>query len=157
MRKGVENMTVRKYESVAARQKAYRARKQVVADARVKAGFSPFPSPAPTHSLQYRAWRTTIAAANEAIERVYEEINEWMQERSERWHESDRGYALQADYERLEEVLSQIADLDVLVSPALFRPAGSIAGDNLERDHSPAAIAEAFAPVRHPDYSEEGR
>ena len=28
--------------------------------------------------------------------------------------------------------------------------------DPLERDHSPSAIAEALAPVRHPDYSEVG-
>lgn len=130
-------MPVRKYADEAANMRAYRARKKVVKDARVAAGFSPFPSPAPTPSRQYHAWRTTIAAANAALERVYEEVNEWMQERSERWHESDRGYALQADYERLEEVLSQIADLDVLVSPALFHSAERPDADPLERDHSP--------------------
>ena len=114
----------RKYESPAAKQAAYRARKQTIAAARVAAGFSPFPSPSPTASLQYRAWRATIAQANAALERVYEEVNEWMQERSERWQESDRGFALQADYERLEAVLESLAELEALMPSSTGRGKG---------------------------------
>lgn len=100
-------------QTAAERQKAFRDRRRETNRIRAEIGFGPV-VPAPTPAFQYRAWRATIAAANAALDRVYEEVNVFMQERSERWQASDRALELQADYERLEAVLESLAELEAL-------------------------------------------
>lgn len=102
------------YEDQAARQRAWRAREKAKAAARVAAGFEAKYPPTLTPMLQYRQWRKATGEAMALLERVYEELEAFMQERSERWHESDRGGELEAEKDELYGVLDTLAGLEVL-------------------------------------------
>lgn len=91
----------RKYTDVAERQRAYRARKKTVAAA---------PS---TGTPGYSKWRKELREASDTINRVYEEMHYWIQERSERWQESDRGASMEADRDELWEISDKLNDLGI--------------------------------------------
>jgi len=90
----------RKYATVAERQQAYRRRKQETAESS-------------TGTPGYAKWRRELREASDTINRVYEEIHYWMQDRSERWQESDRGAAMEADRDELWEISDKLSDLGI--------------------------------------------
>ena len=90
----------RKYATVAERQQAYRRRKQETA--------------APVNRTPgYAAWRRDLKQASDIVNRVYEEMHYWIQERSERWQESDRGASMEADRDELWEISDKLNDLGI--------------------------------------------
>jgi len=93
----------RKYESQAAKQRAYRARLASQNRPTAKPGAPGYPR-----------WRKAIAEATALLDSVYEELNEWMQERSEKWQESDRAGELEADKDMLYEATELLANLAIL-------------------------------------------
>ena len=89
---------------------------------RARAGFeAKFPRDL-TPTLQYRAWRTQLGEAAAILERVYEELDDWMQDRSERWHESDRAGELEAEKDELEVICDTLSGLNVLKLNRCHRP-----------------------------------
>lgn len=97
-------MRARVYNSSTERQRAYRARKRA---ARAMQPVAPTPKPG------YYYWRKDLQAAQDTIARISEEIGDWMQDRSERWQESDRGAAMEADHASLEEISNALDDLGI--------------------------------------------
>ncbi len=93
----------RKYANDAERVRAFRARKALAVA-----------STPNHHTPGYQHWRKELARASEIVNAVYEEVNDWMQERSERWQESDRADEVRADYGRLEEALEAFGALEAL-------------------------------------------
>lgn len=92
----------RRYDDAAARQRAYRAR--------LKA------QPAAARNAKapgYAKWRKAIQDAYDLLEGTYEEIHYWMQERSERWQESDRAGDMESDRDSLYEIMEAIDNLAI--------------------------------------------
>jgi hypothetical protein len=92
----------RKYESQAEKQKAYRAR---------RANQEPAARAAVTPG--YAKWRKTIREAFALLTTTYDELDAWMKERSERWQESDRAADLEADRDKLWEILDGLEELSI--------------------------------------------
>lgn len=100
--------TPRKHETPAARQAAYRARQ---AEARRQAAAAKPPRPMPTVPGPAR-WRRLIAGAVETLETARDEMQAYYDERSEAWQEGERGEAMQARIDALEEALSALAEVE---------------------------------------------
>ena len=90
------------YATPAERTAAYRARR-AAQDAPGARSASP----------GYTKWRKAIQEARALLSATYEELGDWMTERSERWHESDRGGDLEADKDRLYEILDGLDELSI--------------------------------------------
>lgn len=95
----------RKYESPAARQAAYRARHAAHNGPVARPGVP-----------GYSKWRKQIKEACALLDEVYEEVSDWMQERSERWQDSYRAGDLAADKDELWTVIDTLGGLSVLAS-----------------------------------------
>lgn len=107
-------MPVRLHEDQAAKQRAYRQRQKALAQLRTAAGITAKVAPTPTPSLKYKQWRKAIGEAYAILEATYEDVDGWMQERSERWHEGDTAGELEADRDQLYAVLDELAGLSRL-------------------------------------------
>ncbi len=92
----------RMYESRAAKQRAYRARRAAETGQKTRPG-----------APGYAKWRKAIQEAYTLLESTYEELHAWMAERSDRWHESDRAGELDADRDRLYEILEGLDELSI--------------------------------------------
>ena len=92
----------RKHEDAAARQRAYRARR--------KAQDAP---PAPPGAPGYAKWRKSVQQAHALLSAAYDEIGDWMRERSERWQEGERAGELEADRDKLYEILDALDELSI--------------------------------------------
>jgi hypothetical protein len=92
----------RKYESQAARQKAYHDR--------IRAGMQPKP---PAGAPGYPKWRKTLSEAYTLLQATYDELGEYMEQRSDRWRESERGELLDADRDTLYTILDQLDELSI--------------------------------------------
>lgn len=91
----------RKYEDAAAKQRAYRARRQ--------AEQLQQPATAPT----YQKWRKALLQASSILQATQQDIDEWMQQRSDRWQDSERGAEMQEDCDELAGMVETIATLHI--------------------------------------------
>lgn len=92
----------RKYANAAERTRAYRER-LAATPLQERAAKKP----------TYPKWRKTLRDAHAILEATYEEIHYWMQERSERWQESDRAGEMEADRDSLQDILASIESLNL--------------------------------------------
>lgn len=92
----------RKYASAAERTRAYRERLAA-------APLAERAAKAPT----YAKWRKNLRDAYAILSATQEEIHFWMQDRSERWQESDRAGELEADRDALQEIVESIESLSL--------------------------------------------
>ena len=92
----------RKYATAAERTRAYRERLAA-------APLAERAAKAPT----YAKWRKSLRDAHALLNATYEEIHYWMQERSERWQESDRAGEMEADRDQLQEIVESIENLNL--------------------------------------------
>jgi hypothetical protein len=102
--------TPRRYPDAAARQAAYRARQ---AEARrqeqVAKGMPALPVVAtrPGHAR----WRALLRQAHLLLEMVQEEMQEYHDQRSERWQEAERGESFRDRLEALQAAQEAVAEL----------------------------------------------
>jgi hypothetical protein len=61
----------------------------------------------------YAKWRKAIQEAHTLLSATYDELDAWMKDRSERWQEGDRAGDLDADRDRLWEILDGLDDLSI--------------------------------------------
>ena len=94
--------TPRIYENQAARQKAYRARRAAKESPDMLDGIP-----------GYAKWRKVTHEARVLLSATYDELDEWMKDRSERWQESDRAGELAADRDKLWEIIDSLEDLSI--------------------------------------------
>lgn len=93
----------RVYATPAARTAAYRARR------------SAQNTPAePKSAPGYTKWRRQVREARALLDDVYEELSAWMQDRSERWQESDRAGDLEAEKDELWTIIDTLEGMSVL-------------------------------------------
>ena len=92
----------RVYDTPAARMVAYRAR-----HAAQNAPAGPVGAPG------YVKWRKAVREARALLSVTHDELEAWMQERSERWQESDRRGDLEADLDELYGVLDTLDELSI--------------------------------------------
>ena len=112
--------TPRKYSSNAARQAAYRARytlrRQGETALAVPSAMTTAvqnqqqlpPIPASTGSTR---WNATLKVAHSLLERIGYEMETYYEERSEKWHESERGENFTERMGAVEEIVGLLEDL----------------------------------------------
>ena len=61
----------------------------------------------------YAKWRNVIQEAYALLSATYDELDAWMKERSERWQESDRAGDLDADRDKLWEIIDGLEALSI--------------------------------------------
>ena len=100
----------RKYESAAARQAAYRARREEAQLAQLQERGLP-PLPALPTMPGYPRWNAALQQARQALTLVSEEMTCYFEARSEVWQESDRGAEHLERISAVEEVLGLLEEL----------------------------------------------
>lgn len=103
--------TPRKHPTGAARQAAYRARQAAARDRERTAKGLPAAPPIPTMPSEAR-WRALIEQARTALETARNEMEGYVDERSEAWQEGERGEAMRERIDALDSVLSDIEELE---------------------------------------------
>jgi hypothetical protein len=93
--------TQRKYESAAARQAAYRARRKTRGDSVTTAVVA---------GLVYRRWEAMRRQAASILEEVSAEMELYSDQRSEAWHDSDRGEAFAEMMESVAEIVETLKE-----------------------------------------------
>ncbi len=99
-----------KYPNQAARQAAYRARRQqAVLDQAQERGLPPLPNlPAMPGT---RRWQAALTLAHRLVEEVCEQMQDYSDQRSEAWQESDRAQEFAARLEAIQQLREQIDPL----------------------------------------------
>jgi len=102
--------TPRKHKDPAARQAAWRARQaEARARERLEKGLPPAP-PIPTMPGEAR-WRALLELAVNALQTAHDEMEEYAEDRTEAWQESERGEALRERIEALEGVIADAEEI----------------------------------------------
>jgi hypothetical protein len=91
--------TPRKYDNQAQRQAAYRARRAVASK-----GLPAIPG--------YRRWQAMIHTALAMLANIHREMDDYHQERSEPWRDSDQGEAFLERMDALEEIIDSLEAQD---------------------------------------------
>ena len=101
----------RKYETRAQQQAAYRKRR-AVSDRELLArkGLPPLPA-IPTMPGNAR-WRAMIEQAHMLLSEAIDEMQNYHDDRSEQWQDSDKAEDLLAKVEQLQETMSQLQGID---------------------------------------------
>lgn len=103
--------TPKKHKSNAQRQAAYRKRQELARHAeRQQEGLPPLPVISTMPGT--RRWTRMLEHARTLIETVKQEREDYYDERSESWQESDRGYDFQQNTEALDTAIDAIDGLD---------------------------------------------
>lgn len=98
------------YPSHAARQAAYRARRECARQAALEAkGLPPLPAIATVPA--WPRWRSTFAAATQLLTNSLTEMQDYFDLRSQSWQESDRGEKHQEQIALLEAALEALGEL----------------------------------------------
>lgn len=98
------------YASAAARQTAYRVRREQARRAQLTAkGLPALPMIAVLPG--WKRWNASFAAAQELIEKALDEMRNYFDDRSETWQQSDRGEEHQERISTVEEVLEAVSGL----------------------------------------------
>ena len=105
---------VRRYQSGAERQRAYRQRhKQPVTEpavARPEPIRSVPPAPAISSIPAQARWSALVHQAGSTLKAVHNEMENYFQSRSEAWQEDERGEAFQEKKDALEEVIGALEE-----------------------------------------------
>ena len=110
MARGAFMSQVRKHTSNAQRQAAYRRRrKQVQCDVLVPTDLPAVPKLTAIPATE--RWRKGIAQAHGLLVLVQREMQDYYDERSEKWQEGEKGDAFQERLDQIEEALGYVADL----------------------------------------------
>ena len=100
----------RRYSDAAAKQRAYRQRQEEARHAeRATKGLPPGPA-IPTLPSTVR-WRALLAQARLALHTVHEEVQTYVDERSDAWQQSERAQVLSETLEAVERALDEIPSL----------------------------------------------
>ena len=94
--------TPRKYNNPAQRQAAYRARLAAASN-----GLPAIPT-----IPGYRRWQAMMGATLTMLANIHREMDDYHQERSESWRDSDRGEAFLERMDTLEEIIDLLETLD---------------------------------------------
>lgn len=94
----------------AARQQRFRERQQQARREEQEAKGLP-PLPAIPTLPGHRRWDAALRSAQALLAQVCEEMQQYSDDRSEAWHESDRAERLAERQQEMEAVLSQLDDL----------------------------------------------
>jgi hypothetical protein len=96
----------RQYADVAAKQRAYRQRQKVAGQK--------IPDTVPTAPVAlWKHWRARLQAIKDELDLTAEAMHSYAQERSERWTDSDAGAAFEQDINTLEELSSDMENLNI--------------------------------------------
>lgn len=98
------------YETNAQRQAAYRGRSLQARQAQLAARALPALPAVPTMP-GHRRWAALIQLAQWALQSALDEMQDYHDERSEAWQESDRAEAFQERFSLLEQALEPLAEL----------------------------------------------
>ena len=101
--------TPKVYENDAARQKAFRDRQKAARDAAIAEG-APKAAAVPTMPSTGR-WNALISQARAALDTCREEMQEYYDERSEEWQESEKAEQMQQRIEALESIIGELDDV----------------------------------------------
>jgi len=102
----------KKHNSAAARQAAYHQRREKERLEYLKSqGLLALPS-IPTVP-GYRRWRQALAHAGALLEMVASEMEQYADDRSEKWNASDRAGDFRQRIEQVTDVHDQLSDLDI--------------------------------------------
>lgn len=101
--------TPKQYESSADRQKAFRDRQKAARATAIAQG-APKAAAVPTMPSNAR-WTTLIQQARAALDTCRGEMQEYFDERSEQWQESDKADAMQQRIEQLESIVGDLEEL----------------------------------------------
>jgi hypothetical protein len=104
--------TPTKYESGAARQRAYRKRVQEARFAERELKGLPRTPAIPSIPSTAR-WRAMIAEAHTLLSEAEREIQDYIDERSEVWQESERAEHLEECRQAIEEVIDSLQTIEV--------------------------------------------
>lgn len=100
----------RRYDTNADRQKAYRQRTaQARAEERKQKGLPAAP-PIPSMPGTVR-WNALLEIARSSLQTALDEMQSYFDDRSETWHESERGEQFQERLDTIEQALQQLDDL----------------------------------------------
>ena len=101
----------RKHDSHALRQAAYRVRQAAARDEQLRAkGLPALPTPP---QIPGRArWQSAIKAASKLLEQTVMEMNDYYENRSEQWQETQQAETLMEQIDALEGVLADLPDLN---------------------------------------------
>lgn len=100
----------RKYESAAARQAAYRVRREEGRISQLQERGLPALPALPTMP-GYARWNAALQQARQALTLVGEEMSRYFEARSEVWQESDRGEEHLERVSAVEEILGDLEEL----------------------------------------------
>ena len=100
----------RKHASGAARQAAFRARREEARQVEVAAKGLPS-LPAISSMPGWTRWNASLKAAHELIADTLGEMQDYYEDRSERWQESERGETHQEKTSSVEAVFEALGDL----------------------------------------------
>lgn len=103
--------TPRQYRTNADRQRAYRRRQQQARTEEMQSKGLPASSPISTMPSLQR-WTKLLDHAKTTLETLRDEMQEYHDDRTEEWQESDRAEALQARIEAIEEALNNLAEAE---------------------------------------------
>ena len=102
----------RKYASPAARQAAYHLRTEQTRREQLRAKGLPTTPAIPTIP-GYPRWRRAIEQAQCLLEMVHTEMEQYADQRSEHWQESERAQTLQQQMEDVSEAQDKLNDLQL--------------------------------------------
>lgn len=88
-------------------QKAYRERQKLAREEELRKKGLPASRPIPTMPDTPR-WNALLDAARAALETAQQEMQAYIEERSEEWQDSERGQALQERLEQIEEAINSL-------------------------------------------------
>ena len=102
----------RKYASRAEQQAAYRrrcesARKSVLASKGLPQ------LPAISTMPGWLRWNASLSAARELVERTYDEMQDYFDERSEEWHEGEKAPPFQERIEEVQALMDAMVELTI--------------------------------------------
>ena len=102
--------TPRRYANPAERQAAYRRRSAAARQQELQAkGFPPLPAVATLPGL--RRWAAMTGQALLLLETVEQEMQEYYEQRSERWQDSERGEGMVERLRALQEAIAAVEEL----------------------------------------------
>jgi hypothetical protein len=103
--------TPRKHPSGALRQRAYRARRETARIAAIRAKNMPAAAAIPTMPSSAR-WKALALHARASLGAVRQEMEEYQNERSEAWHESEAAEAFQERVDQVAAALEAVEAID---------------------------------------------
>lgn len=99
----------RKHASNAARQAAFRRRRDQTTEALQQAkGLTPLPSIQTIPG--WSRWRQVLSQAEQALRQVHEQMQDYYDDRSEEWQESEKADEFTERTEAVEELVEQITE-----------------------------------------------